>query len=233
MNRFVPLLLALSASATLGAAAIGFRADWLPVQSALKGAEWAVYIAIGAFVLALVHIAIALLGQAPNRPRGASIFAVLFSLPLLIIGTHWEQARKSFPPINDITTDTQQPPDFWDMPNPSRYPGTDFATLQAKAYPDIQSLRLRAAPERVFAEAMRRVQDEGWMVVSASEADGQIEAVATSLLFGFEDEVVIRVQGDGEMTIVDMRSHSRIGKRDFGANAKRIRRFLSQLKQPF
>src|SRR3546814_1543342 len=79
------------------------------------------------------------------------------------------------------------------MPRPGAYPGGDTATQQQAAYPDLQPLSLDLAPERAFALARTLVEDRGWAIVAAEPGEGHIEAVATTLLYGFEDEVVIRV----------------------------------------
>jgi len=56
-----------------------------------------------------------------------------------------------------------------------------------------------------------------------------LEASDTSLLFGFIEDVVLSIQASEQCTLVDMRSMSRVGKSDMGANAQRIRRFLAEL----
>ena len=48
-------------------------------------------------------------------------------------------------------------------------------------------------------------------------------------MFGFKDDVVIRITPAGSGSRVDVRSVSRVGRSDLGANARRIREFLRQL----
>jgi uncharacterized protein (DUF1499 family) len=73
----------------------------------------------------------------------------------------------------------------------------------------------------------------GWQVTGEDAAAGRIEAVATSRLFRFRDDVVIRVQaGPQEQGArIDVRSRSRIGQSDLGANAERIRAFLARVRE--
>jgi len=59
--------------------------------------------------------------------------------------------------------------------------------------------------------------------------DLRIEATDTTRMFGFKDDVVIRVTASGSGSRVDARSLSRIGSSDLGTNAKRIRSFLREL----
>ncbi|MEX2241047.1 MAG: DUF1499 domain-containing protein [Burkholderiales bacterium] len=69
----------------------------------------------------------------------------------------------------------------------------------------------------------------GWEIVATDAAAGRIEATDTTFWFGFKDDVVIRVEGDGAGSRVDVRSVSRVGVGDVGANAKRIRAYLRAL----
>ena len=59
---------------------------------------------------------------------------------------------------------------------------------------------------------------------AAHRAAGRIEGTATSRWFGFKDDVVIRIRpGAKGGSLIDMRSKSRVGKSDIGANAARLR----------
>jgi len=70
----------------------------------------------------------------------------------------------------------------------------------------------------------------GLELVEADAAQGRIEATATSLLFGFKGDVVIRITDNSGGTKLDTRSKSRVGRHDFGMNAKRIRAFQAKLR---
>jgi len=69
----------------------------------------------------------------------------------------------------------------------------------------------------------------GWDIASAMPAEGRLEATDTTRWFGFKDDVVVRVVSIPEGSRVDVRSVSRIGRSDLGANARRIRGFLAAL----
>lgn len=56
-----------------------------------------------------------------------------------------------------------------------------------------------------------------------------LHAVARTPLFGFPDDVVVRLRPEGNRTRLDMRSASRTGLHDLGQNARRIRGFLAAL----
>jgi uncharacterized protein (DUF1499 family) len=69
-----------------------------------------------------------------------------------------------------------------------------------------------------------------WDVIITDPPQGRIEATATTFWFGFKDDVVVRIAADGAGSRVDVRSLSRIGKSDVGANAKRVRDYLAKVK---
>ena len=98
-----------------------------------------------------------------------------------------------------------------------------------KPYRPLKPLILEAAPADVFAAAERLARQRGWTIVTANADDGQLEATHTSTWFGFKDDIAIRIVPEGEGTRVDMRSISRVGQSDLGANARRISDFLYTL----
>ncbi|HEX7466433.1 MAG TPA: DUF1499 domain-containing protein, partial [Usitatibacter sp.] len=84
-------------------------------------------------------------------------------------------------------------------------------------------------PQKATQSAIDAARACGWEVVSSDAPSGRIEATDTSLWFGFKDDIVVRVRPDGAGSRVDVRSVSRVGKSDIGANAKRVRGFLARL----
>ncbi len=69
----------------------------------------------------------------------------------------------------------------------------------------------------------------GWEIVSRETAAGTLQAVATTAWFGFKDDVTIRVSPDPQGSRIDIRSRSRVGRGDVGANARRIRAWRAAL----
>lgn len=220
----------LAAVAVLAVSAIGYRLAWWPVTTALSLAEYGAYAAALGLALSLAGLL-----TAARRRAGGGILVGLLGLvvaaPVVAMAAQWEYAARHYPPINDISTDTEDPPVFWDMPHPSEYPGGRSAELQRDAYPDLDSLSLELTPERAFTVALEIVQDNGWEIVAEAPDEGRIEAVATSLIYGFKDEIVIRIASADSGVEVDLRSRSRLGRIDRGANAARIRDFLATLQE--
>lgn len=146
-----------------------------------------------------------------------------------------------YPPINDITTDLADPPQFEaaldfpenrgrDMSFPSH-----FAPLIRDAYPELQSLRIPVKGGDDVDALFQRVEKvarshNDWNVTRADFGSRTLEGTATTSLFRFKDDFVVRIRHEGELAIIDMRSKSRDGKGDLGANTRRIAEFLSKVR---
>jgi uncharacterized protein (DUF1499 family) len=151
---------------------------------------------------------------------------------------HYEQIRRSVPPIHDVTTDPDNPPAFVaavplreaEHANRVAYEGATIADQQRRAYPEILPLALDLAPQAAFSPALDTAQQMGWKILAADEAARRIEASDRSRWFGFTDDIVIRITPSGSGSRVDIRSSSRLGRSDFGVNAARIESFLAALR---
>lgn len=200
--------------------------------------RWAVYIGAPGLLLSLAVAAWALVAGS-RRVLGEAVVAMALSGTAVAIPVAQYRTARAVPPINDITTDLSDPPVFVragrDEENGAAgvpYPGSDFAKQQAVAYPDLGTLRLSRPGAAVFDAALSTAREmPGWEVVLADRRAGRIEAVATTRWFRFRDDVAIRVRGSGPATEVDVRSRSRVGRSDLGANAARIRDFLERLRR--
>jgi len=102
-------------------------------------------------------------------------------------------------------------------------------------YPQLETLRLDASREKVIETAREIIGLRSWELVTDARQDTgawRLEATVTSTWFGFKDDVAIRIRDSGPNTsLVDMRSVSRVGLSDLGANAARIDLFLTDLKR--
>jgi len=89
---------------------------------------------------------------------------------------------------------------------------------------------ITGATSGIGLELARRSVADGRNLILVARNAGALEAVATSRLFGFQDDIVVRVRPEGEGgSRVDVRSKSRDGKGDRGVNAARIRSFMAEL----
>jgi uncharacterized protein (DUF1499 family) len=105
----------------------------------------------------------------------------------------------------------------------------DVQTGATPQYADLQPQRFNQPYERAFDAAVAVAQRLGWDVTSQDRTQGEIRAVATTPVFRFKDDVTVTISREGEGVQVNVRSHSRIGKGDLGANARRIRHFQAEL----
>lgn len=194
--------------------------------------RYAAYLGIAAALLGLAGVLLA-------RGRGRVVAAVALILGALAWFFPWNMRRGAgqYPPIHDITTDTRNPPAFVavaplraDAPNPAAYAGDSAAAAQQQAYPDIRPMMMAMPVDSAFSLALRTAREMGWELVDQNRRDGRIEATATTPFFGFKDDVVIRVSSASGISRVDVRSKSRVGRGDVGANAKRIRAYLERLR---
>ncbi|HUI18521.1 MAG TPA: DUF1499 domain-containing protein [Alphaproteobacteria bacterium] len=230
--------LLLSAAALLGAVAsgLGSRLGLWPFRSGFAILTYAAYGGAAGAVLSLAALV---------WPRGARSFAITVSaLVALCLGfasfaypVYYRHIGQSVPRIHDITTDVENPPVFVAVvplraaaENPVTYGGAEVVKAQHDGYPEIVPLHLAAPPAEVFKAALATATDAGWDVVAAVPAEGRIEATATTFWYGFKDDVVIRIAAEGQGTKVDMRSESRVGRSDFGVNARRVATYLAALK---
>lgn len=163
-----------------------------------------------------------------------------FVLGLVLSGTFATVAMpaRSVPRINDITTDTANPPQFIvagtipaNQGRDMRYPGADFAQQQQGYYTDLAGLTLNVPPDAAFQKVVATArQMPDWEVTRSDQATHTLEGVSTSKWFHFRDDFVIEVRPLNDASIVQMRSKSRDGRSDIGVNAARIRSFFGKLK---
>jgi uncharacterized protein (DUF1499 family) len=196
--------------------------------------KWAVYGALTTIVLAIAGVIVA-------ARRGAGMSTALTAMLMGFLATGsiaalaWKASR--VPAIHDITTDTAQPPAFVAIlplregaVNPVEYGGAEVAAKQQKAFPDIAPVTLNVPPGRAFDRALAATRAMGWDLVASDPASGRIEATDTTFWFGFKDDVVVRVTPQANGSRIDVRSLSRVGGGDIGANAARIRKYLAAIK---
>ena len=223
--RPLALVLALATVLMLALSGPGVRFDLFSYRIGLTLFRWSFYVAIAAGVFAVPALAI------PGvRARGAGlpVLALLLSLAALYPPLAFQSRARSHPPINDITTDTQDPPRY--MTTTRAYPGAEMARQQRAAYPDIAPVMLAVPPAQAFAKAVSAAEAMGWEVVGRDVAAGTLEAVDSTKWFGFKDDIAIRVRAADAGSRIDVRSKSRVGRGDLGTNAQRIRAYVERLK---
>lgn len=232
---------ALFAFGIIVAAAFMFRLFGLATPVAFNLFLLAMGIAVLSIACAVVA---AIIIWQTGRPGTARVlFAVCLSVALLCIPILYTMWARDYPPLNDVTTDFNNPPAFTAIAK-LRGPGDNRVTYnrrrlaeeQVLAYPDIKPIRIARPVEEAYAlvaDAMKRlkmeiVRDE--TPDAAAGTPGEIEAVDRTLVMGFYEDLAVRVTGDEDSSRVDIRSASRFGSADMGNNAEGIRELVREIQ---
>jgi uncharacterized protein (DUF1499 family) len=231
----VAFALALLALVLLAVSGPSYQLGLVSLPSALAVFRSAAFLGLVSALATIVAFAHAI----RRRHLAAGLITLLAgagSIVAIAIPVEWWRAAQAAPPIHDISTDLENPPAFTAI-LPLRQPTQNslersaaVTAEQRSSYPDIHPVSLPIPPDQAFEETLELIQEHEWEVVSADKERGVLEAIATSPWFGFKDDVVIRLTASGTGTRVDMRSASRIGVGDVGANAERVREFLDDLE---
>lgn len=191
--------------------------------------------AIGSLVSAIGGL-ICLIIVIRNRGGMLATAGMITGLGAAVILIRIVTGSSGVPPIHDITTDTANPPQFVSVTSALRGEGANsiaydpaLAPQQTAAYPAIKSRLITKPPAEAFDIVTKAIVARGWTVVGADSATGRIEATDTSGWWGFKDDVVVRLRPEGTGTRIDVRSVSRVGQSDLGANAARIEKLLESV----
>ena len=235
------LVLALAAGALALFAALGYRTGALDLGTSFSFLRWGARTGLAALGVSLVGLVLTVLrgrggpldDLAPGV--GVGVLALAIGAGSYAIPAQQQSIARSVPPIHDITTDMENPPEFVDVlplradaPNPPEY-DPEIASQQREGYPDLGPIILDDPPAAVFERALAAVHALGWDLVGDDADAGRIEATDTTFWYGFKDDVVVRIRPDGSGSRVDVRSKSRVGGSDVGANAARIQTFAERL----
>jgi len=171
-----------------------------------------------------------------QQPRGA-VALITAALPLIAVASGLLRARQ-FPRINDISTNLDSPPVLTIAAQAPENQGKDlayppaFKNIVRESYPGLISLQLDLPPEAAFQLAYSVAQKHaGWRLARVDAPALTLEGEDTGGLFQFTDDFVIRVLPLDSSSQIDMRSRSRVGRGDFGANAQRIEQFFAELTE--
>ena len=226
----------------LFASPLGYKygvAELMPsFASLLLALTLAVIVFVGGLIMTVVANRKGLI-----RDRQFLLVAVAISLiPMIAMAPPIAKVR-SVPPIHDISTDGLNPPTFdvviglrAEAPNDLEYGSEQdsaaaLAKLQQAAYPQIVTLESDLSVPEAVAQAALVLAQQDLEVVNVDVDNGRVEAVATTFWFGFKDDLVVRIQPTHTGSKIDVRSVSRVGQSDLGANAARIAKFLQAFNQ--
>jgi uncharacterized protein (DUF1499 family) len=178
-----------------------------------------------------------------RRGVGVTLAGLFLVACLLALPAYLAVQAIRLPIQNDASTDLVDPPDFsrssvalaargghvnGELPEAWR-------EAQRKAWPDLQPIVIDLDIGETWQLVQGTVAALRWKVIERQPPGGRqgnarLEAIDTSLLFGFPDDVTIRLRPAAGQTRVDIRSASRYGRHDFGDNARRIQKFATELQ---
>lgn len=217
---------------------LGYKFGFVPLLPSLASLMLALIGSVLVLLAAMIFVFIAVRNDMV-RNRNMLLLAMVLSLvPMIIMGPQIVKGR-SIPAIHDITTDTDNPPEFRAMvkhrvhaTNGLAYgtedvPAAELAALQLAAYPNVKHLDSELSVADALARSESVLEGLGLKIVSTDLEAGLVEATATTFWFGFKDDVVVRVVANAAGSRIDIRSVSRVGQSDIGANAARIEKFLA------
>ena len=220
---------------------------------------WSKHVLMALAIAGLLSLLLAFVIK-PRKGFGIAGAAIGLAVLAMGYGAGIGKKADSLPLIHDITTNTQDVPsftaailserekvegvnsiDYIGKKAPTKEMGADEKPVmklvsvlqsQTEAYADIRPLILEDDPSVVFGQAKAAVKQMGWALKSENLDAGIIEATDTTFWYGFKDDVVIRIRpSEGGGSVLDVRSVSRVGLSDIGANAARIRKFLGVMSK--
>ena len=177
-----------------------------------------------------------------RRGVGSAIRGLVLAAAVLAWPSWHGLSALRLPALTDVTTDIENPPAF----SRSRAalearggrvppdPPPEERAKQRGVYARIAPLTLDIPPEAAFPLVQKAAANRGWRVIEAVKPGGRfgvgrLEAVDRTFLLRLPDDVTVRIRPRADGARIDVRSASRIGRHDLGANAARIRRFLDEL----
>jgi uncharacterized protein (DUF1499 family) len=213
------------------------RSQLLEIVPAL--ATFGAALVLAGLAILLAFAAFVVIWRQGYAGLGRALLALFIGIVLLAYPGYLGARALRLPAIADISTDTVNPPRFDTLARQRprdriNYPGAATAALQRTGYPDIAPLDLEVPSRVAYDAALALVTKRKWAISDAraptlARRDGVIEATARSPIMGFRDDVVIRITPMNQSSRVDVRSASRFGAHDLGANASRIRSLLEDI----
>lgn len=234
-SQRIGLLFLLLFAITFGLHRVGYLAT--PVAMKLFAT------AVAGAVIAVLLASVALIGiwREGYTGAGKAILGLMFGI-VMLAGPVWSLPNfLGLPRIHEVSTDVDTPPPFQKLAlqrkeagaNPSEYQRNE-SEAQAKAYADIKPLPINRPIADTYIAVREAVKELNYTILAETppieSRPGLIEATDRSKIFGFTDDVAIRVSGTGRSARVDVRSSARYGEHDLGRNASRVRVLFSEVK---
>jgi uncharacterized protein (DUF1499 family) len=203
---------------------------------------------ISALALAVVAIVLAFAAGVAIWMEGVggireALTAFFVGLALIAYPVYLGLKAYRLPAIYDVTTDPIDPPRFEAIgrlrprdANPVTYAGLYIAELQRTAYADIKPDFTDASPLEAYNAVIKVVTKRRWKIVDARSPqegvshEGHVEAIARTPIIGFPiEDIVVRIRATPDGARIDVRSASRYGRHDLGANAAHVNALIEDV----
>jgi uncharacterized protein (DUF1499 family) len=236
-SRRLTFFALLVAGMAVGLSRFGF-ADVTAALSILASA-----IILGCVGLLLAGAACVVIWNKGLRGTRHIVVACFYAAVLLAYPAWLSVQAIRLPALADVSTDLNDPPDFSRSSRAASLRGAvthdpipQYAReAQRRAYPQVQPILVDLEGDEAWQIVQKALEARKWQVIDQVQPGGRarighIDAVDRSLVMGFAQDVTIRLRPLAGQTRIDIRSASRIGKHDFGDNARRIQRFAQELQ---
>jgi len=186
------------------------------------------------FLAACIAMGQAIFGSIKSNTLTLCSVLLLGVLPLVGIVSVVGKKGLSVPPIHNVTTNIINPPAFdkaytlrTDAENTLDPLTGDALAKHQDFYSDLKTKVTTLNKQEAFNRALKQARSLGWVIYHTQPSEGMFEAYDQTAFFGFKDDIVVRVTERPDGSALDIRSVSRVGKSDLGANAKRIEQFMA------
>lgn len=200
-------------------------------------------VALALVALLLVCAAAVVIWRTGRRGVGAAVGAAFVALATLAYPAYLAAEALRLPVLADISTDVANPPYFslsraaYEARKGFQPKGLPPKAREAQrwAYADVEPIVVDLDADEAFALALRTAKAVGWKIVDlhppgGRTGEGHADFLDKTLIMGFDEDITVRLKPLTGQTRIDLRSASRYGRHDFGANAKRIRAFADELQ---
>lgn len=228
--------------------ALGFLAILVPMIGALgtRFEVWSFVVGLLAMpvslLLALIGLVLGIISLLRLRKAGERLVLPAHGAGLsLLVSLYLATTMFSgffMPPIHNISTDIEDPPQFTyaqtirgEDANPLHYDSATIGPLQREGYPEVRPLLLDIPPDAMYRRVKMVLEAMRMEITREDPERGEMEAVATTFWFGFKDDIVVRLREVDGGTRLDVRSVSRVGLVDIGANAERIVEIIKRVQE--
>ena len=218
--------------------ALGYRIGWLTLQMSFQ-TLFIGFALTGVIALVSVMLLLARIVRRQSDHLFQPVFTVFVCLFLAGYGAIQYNLSRTIPPIHNISTDLNNPPEFTEAIAQRRGEQTNPLSMSDRTleihrngfYDHVLPLKVGMSLVDTYPLALEAAKDQGWELVTQDAPGGIIEATDTTFWFGFKDDIVVRLtENQLNQTTVDARSVSRIGMSDLGLNADRIGDYLDDLR---